>query len=279
MVRAAGGTTMTTPSTTFVSHSGEGYEQVMGRWSRRLAPLFIDFAGSGAGERVLDVGCGTGVLTSALAASSQADEIQGIDLSEPYIELARHDNRDPRITYSIGDACELPFPAGHFDRVLSMLVLHFVPEPQRAIAQMRRVARPGAVVAAATWDARGGFVANRMFLDTAAMLDPKAAELRSRSLTRPMTRPGELGTAWREAGFTDVAESALVIRMEFEDFADYWRPFEGRDGPPAQYVSSLDPEARERLRRAVRVAYLDGEPDGPRSYAAIAWAVKGRVPA
>lgn len=270
---------MTIPTTTFVSHSGEGYEQVMGRWSRRLAPLFLDFAGPGAGERVLDVGCGTGVLTSAMAAAGQAAEIHGIDLSEPYIELARRHNRDPKVTYSIGDACELPFAAGGFDRVLSMLVLHFVPEPQRAIAQMRRVARPGAVVAAATWDARGGFVANRMFLDTAAMLDPKAAELRSRSLTRPMTRPGELGAAWREAGLTDVAEAALAIRMEFDDFADYWRPFEGRDGPPAQYVGSLAPEARERLREAVRVAYLDGEPDGPRSYAAIAWAVKGRVPA
>ena len=178
----------------------------------------------------------------------------------------------------MGDACDLPFPDASFDRVLSLLVLHFVPEPQRAIAQMRRVARPGAVVAAATWDARGGLVANRMFLDTAAMLDPQAAELRQRSFTRPMTRPGELGAAWREGGLVDVAETALAIRMEFSDFADYWRPFEGQDGPPAQYVATLAPEPRERLRQAVRAAYLDGEPEGPRSYAAIAWAVRGRVP-
>lgn len=269
---------MTCPSSTFVSHSGEGYELAMGRWSRRLAPLFIDFAGLGGGERVLDVGCGTGVLASALGATGHPAEIQAVDLSEPYIELARRNNRDPRITYSVGDACDLPFPAASFDRVLALLVLHFVPEPQRAIAQMQRVARPGAVVAAATWDARGGLVAHRMFLDTAAMLDPQAAELRQRSFTRPMTRPGELGAAWREAGLTDVAETTLAIRMEFTGFADYWRPFEGRDGPPAQYVSGLEPEARERLRQAVRAAYLDGEPDGPRSYAAIAWAVKGRVP-
>jgi SAM-dependent methyltransferase len=269
---------MTAPSSTFVSHSGEGYELAMGRWSRRLAPLFIDFAGLGDGERVLDVGCGTGVLTSALAATGHPAEIQGVDLSEPYIELARRNNRYPRITYSIGDACDLPFADASFDRVLSLLVLHFVPEPQRAIAQMRRVARPGAMVAAVTWDARGGLVAHRMFLDTAAMLDPQAAELRQRSFTRPMTRPGELGSAWRHAGLMDVAEAELAIRMEFSKFADYWRPYEGRDGPPAQYVSSLEPEARERLREAVRAAYLDGEADGPRSYAATAWAVKGRVP-
>ncbi|MGM9487034.1 class I SAM-dependent methyltransferase [Ideonella sp. YS5] len=269
---------MTSPSTTFISHSGEDYERMMGRWSRRLAPLLIDFAGLGEGERVLDVGCGTGSLANALAATGLPAEIQAIDLSAPYIEQARRRNQDPRITFSLGDACDVPFPAASFDRVLSLLVLHFVPEPQRAIAQMRRVARPGAVVAAATWDARGGLVANRMFLDTAAMLDPQAGELRQRSFTRPMTRPGELGGAWRDGGLVDVAETALAIRMEFDDFADYWRPFEGRDGPPAQYVATLATEPREKLREAVRAAYLDGEPDGPRSYAAIAWAVRGRVP-
>jgi SAM-dependent methyltransferase len=269
---------MTSPSSTFASHSGEGYELAMGRWSRRLAPVFIEFAGLGEGERVLDVGCGTGALSTALGATGRPAEIQAVDLSRPYIELARSHNKDPKITYSIGDACDLPFADASFDRVLALLVLHFVPDTQRAVAQMRRVARPGAMVAAVTWDARGGLVAHRMFLDTAAMLDPQAAELRQRSFTRPMTRPGELGAAWREAGLTDVAEAALAIRMEFSDFADYWRPFEGRDGPPAVYVSGLEPEARERLREAVRAAYLDGEADGPRSYAATAWAVKGRVP-
>ena len=159
-----------------------------------------------------------------------------------------------------------------------MLVLHFVPRAQEAIAQMRRVARPGAVVAATVWDARGGFVANRMLFDTAAVLDPQAGERRARNYTRPLTRPGELGAAWQAAGMRDVQEETLAIRMDYASFADYWAPYLGQDGPGAEYVRGLDTAQRTRLEAAVRAAYLDGEPDGPRSYAALAWAVKGLAP-
>lgn len=100
-------------------------------------------------------------------------------LCEPFLDA------DPRITFEVGDACALGLPNHSFDRVLSLLVLHFVPNTEQAIAEMLRVARPGAVVAAAVWDARGGFVANRIFFDTAAALDPKAAERRARNYTRP----------------------------------------------------------------------------------------------
>jgi hypothetical protein len=93
-----------------------------------------------------------------------------------------------------------------------------------------------------------------------------------------MTRPGELGKAWREAGFKSVEETTVAIRTEFASFADYWGPYEGKDGPGAEYVATLDADARSRLREAVQAAYLDGEADGPRSYAALAWAVKGRAP-
>jgi hypothetical protein len=158
-------------------------------------------------------------------------------------------------------------------------VLHFVPDTAKAIAEMRRVARPGAVVGAAVWDARGGFVSNRMFFDTAAALDPEGRARRARSYTRPMTRPGELAKAWRDAGLKSVAETTLTIRMEFASFADYWTPFEGKDGPVAEYLATLDPAQHARLREAVESAYLDGEADGARSYAALAWAVKGQVPA
>jgi len=179
----------------------------------------------------------------------------------------------------VADACALPYPAQSFDRVLSLLVLHFVPEPGKAIAEMRRVARPGAVIGAAVWDARGGWIANRMFFDTAAVLDPEAGARRARNYTRPLTRPGELARAWRDAGFKGVEETTLAIRMEFASFADYWAPFEGKDGPGAEYVATLDAAARSRLRDAVEAAYLDGEADGPRSYAALAWAVKGTASA
>lgn len=122
-------------------------------------------------------------------------------------------------------------------------------------------------------------VANRIFFDTAATLDPKGNERRARNYTRPMTRPGELLAAWRAAGFVDVRETMLAIRMEFASFDDYWAPYVGKEGPVAEYVATLTPAQQDLLRDRVRDAYVDGEPDGPRSYAAIAWAVAGVVPA
>ncbi len=187
-------------------------------------------------------------------------------------------NRDPRLVFRVGDACALPYSDGAFDRVLSLLVLHFVPRTEEAISEMRRVAKPRAVVAAAVWDARGGCVANRLFFDTASALDSKAGERRARNYTRPLTRPGELAAAWRAAGLRDVTESLLCIRMDFASFADYWAPYLGKDGPGAEYVRTLDETRKARLEEAVKAAYLDGEVDGPRSYAALAFAVKGAVP-
>jgi SAM-dependent methyltransferase len=267
-----------TTSSTFVAADGDGYEVLMGRWSRRLAEPFLDFAGSAPDETILDVGCGTGCLADALKRRGEFRRLVGVDFSPAYVAHAAARNTDPRVTFEVGDACALGQPDRSFDRILSLLVLQFVPRTEQAVAEMRRVARPGATVAAAVWDARGGLVANRMFFDTAAALDPKAAERRARNCTRPMSRPGELGRAWRAAGFTAVAETTVAIRMEFASFADYWAPYDGRDGPIADYVRTLGEVERARLREAVRLAYLDGEDDGPRSYAATAWAVKGVVP-
>ena len=267
-----------TVSSTFIAADGDGYELLMGRWSQRLAGPFLDFVGTADGECVLDVGCGTGRLAFALTEVCQVKQLHGIDFAPAYIEHATRLNHDPRIAFQVGDACELDFPDHSFDRVLSLLVLHFVPRADQAIAEMRRVARPGAVVGAAVWDARGGFVAGRIFYDTAAVLDPKANERRARHYTRPMTRPGELANAWVAAGFSNVVETALSIRMKFSSFDDYWAPYAGKDGPHAEYVATLGDAERARLRDAVRSAYVDGEADGPRSYAAIAWAVKGIAP-
>jgi ubiquinone/menaquinone biosynthesis C-methylase UbiE len=250
----------------------------MGRWSRRLVGPFLDFVGTGDGEEVLDIGCGTGCVAFAVAERCNVRTVQGIDLSPEYVAHARHLNRDARIAFNVGNVHALDLPDRGFDRVLAMIVLHFVPKTAQAIGEMRRVARPGAVVGAAVWDARGGYVANRIFFDTAAALDPAAGERRARNYTRPLTRPGELVAAWRAAGFTDVAESTLMIRMDFESFEDYWGPYSAKDGPQSDYVATLDETGRARLREALRLAYLDGEQDGPRSYAALAWAVKGRAP-
>jgi SAM-dependent methyltransferase len=262
-------------SSTFAAADGDGYELNMGRWSRRLARPFLDFAGTSDAEHVLDVGCGTGHLAAAVLERSASATVQAIDLAPVYVEYARSRNLSPRVEFRVADACALTYPDHAFDRVLSLLVLHFVPRPHDAIAEMRRVAKPGAVVAAAVWDARGGFVANRIFFDTAAALDPKAGERRAKNYTRPLTQPGELAAAWRYAGFLDVSETMLHIRMEYASFADYWAPYLGKDGPGAEYVATLGADECSRLEHAVRAAYLDGEPDGPRSYAALAWAVKG----
>jgi SAM-dependent methyltransferase len=265
-------------SSTFVAASGDGYERQMGRWSRRLAEPFLEFCGYRDGEHVLDAGCGTGSLTAALARRTETAHIRGIDFSPAYVAYATQHNDDPRVEFRVGDICALPYQDASFDRVLSLLVLHFVPRTDDAVAELRRVARPGATVAAAVWDVRGGFVANRIFFDAAATLDRNGSERRARNFTRPLTRPGELASAWRKAGFTDIRETMLPIRMEFGSFSDYWTPYIGKDGPAAEYVATLNPTEQERLHDLVRAAYLDGEADGPRSYAAIAWAVAGRAP-
>ena len=267
-----------TVSSTFNASSGDGYELIMGRWSRRLVEPFLDFSGWRDGERVLDAGCGTGSLSFAIAQRTKTTTIEGIDFAPIYVEHATQHNRDPRITFRAGDICALPFDKASFDRVLSLLVLHFVPKTKEAVAELRRVARPGATVAAAVWDARGGFVANRIFLDAAAVIDEEGARRRAQNYTRPMTRPGELVAAWQAGGFVDVRGAMLPIRMEFKSFDDYWTPYLSPDGPAAAYVATLDAEKRDRFQNVVRASYLDGEPDGPRSYAAIAWAVAGVAP-
>ena len=179
-------------SSIFLASDGDGYELQMGRWSRRLAPKFIEFAGIKNAECVLDVGCGTGSLTSTLALNPDIRGIQAVDFSAPYIEHAKRNNSGSRIQFQVGDACALPFGDKEFDHTLSMLVIQFIPEPERAIREMRRVTRPGGTISAATWDSRGGLVWWRMFWDTAAMLDPDAIMRRARSCSRPLTRAGLL---------------------------------------------------------------------------------------
>jgi ubiquinone/menaquinone biosynthesis C-methylase UbiE len=265
-------------SSTFVSADGDGYEFQMGRWSRRLAPLFINFASIAAAERVLDVGCGTGNLSFSLAQMPQVRGVHGIDFSPVYVEHAKRQSRDARLDFQVGDACSLPFPDASFDHSLSMLVLQFIPQADLAVREMRRVTRPGGTVAAATWDTRGGLVYFRLIFDTAAVLDRNANERRARAYSRPMSRPGDLARAWRDAGLKDVVQDMLTIRMDFTSFADFWAPNEGKDGPVADYVGTLDAAAKAKLRDMVKLAYLDGEADGARSYAATAWVVKGAVP-
>ena len=274
---------MSKESTTSSKFSGtftgdaETYEQLMGRWSRRLAGPFIDFMGVQDGDAVLDVGCGTGSLTLALAERVKVAAATGIDLSEAYVAFARGRTGDNRVTFDTGDACALPYADGAFDCVMSMLVLNFVPDAAAAAAEMVRVTRPGGTVAAATWDLRGGLMMFRMFWDTAAVLDTEAAGARARHLSGPLTRPGELADAWTGLGLRDVAQDQVTIRTDFNSFDDYWRPLLGKTGPAGAYIAGLTETRREALKSHLRTAYESGDPDGPRSFAATAWVCRGLV--
>lgn len=182
-------------SSIFMAGDGDGYERLMGRWSRRLAPLFIDFAGISEGKHVLDVGCGTGSLAFTLSQNPNVRSISAIDFSPIYIEHAKRFNKDPRVQFQVGDACALPFEDATYDHCASLLVLAFIPQADLAVREMRRVTRPGGIVAGSMWDARGGLIMSRMFWDTAAMLDQGAVERRAKAYSRPMTRPGDLARA------------------------------------------------------------------------------------
>lgn len=262
----------------FNARDADSYEQMMGRWSRRLAPLFIEHAGAAPGERLLEVGCGTGSLTFTLARTIAFAELTAIDYADVYVAAARAQNQDPRIRIEHGDAAALGFLDAHFDRALSLLVLHFVPDPAGAVAEMRRVTRPGGVVAAAVWDSGGGMTAQRMFWDTAAMLDVAAVDQRGRAMSKAVVGPGGLARLFTAAGLAEVDERPLLVRMEHTGFADYWGPLLRGEGPIGSYVAGLGEAERARLEGHLRAAYLAGAPDGPRSFAAVAWSCRGVVP-
>lgn len=262
-------------TSSFNVHDVAGYEQLMGRWSQRLAPLFIDFAGLANGEKILDVGCGTGSLTFALAKIAGLGEITAIDYSPTFVEATNRSNTDPRVKILQADACALPFEDASFDRALALLVLHFVPEADKAVAEMRRVVRPGGVVAAVVWDHLGGMPGMRMMVDTVAALSEGGRQLRNHYCFQPMTQPGEMKRAFVEQGLADVTETQLMIRMDYQNFNDYWAPIAAGEGPLGKYMATLDATERARTDNAVRDAYEAGRPDGPRSFANVAWACRG----
>src|SRR5438477_1785203 len=239
----------------FNARDAGNYEKLMGRWSRHLAPLFIDHAGIADGEEVLEIGCGTGSLTFTLPQKAALAGLTAIDHSEIYLAAAQAKNHDPRIRLEHGDGSALRFPDASFDRTLSMLVLPSVlPEPEMMVAEMRRVTRPGGVLAAAFWDSPGGNPSQRMLLDTAAALDEAAAVARDRTMGRPIYAPGALTRMWAEAGLTEIDQRSLMTRMDFADFADYWAPFASGEGALGDYVASLDDAQRDGLERKLRSA-------------------------
>jgi SAM-dependent methyltransferase len=256
--------------------AGDAYERFMGRWSRELAPLLVKFAGVRDGDAVLDVGSGTGALTTAVAAIAPASRIIGVDPAAPYVAFALARHPGGLIRFEVGDAQQLRFLDGSFDRTLSLLVLNFIPDPAKALDEMIRVTRPGGTVAAAVWDYGQKMEMLRVFWDEAVALNPAAAARDERHM--PLSRQGELAALWREHGLVEVSEEALTIRTQFSTFDDYWSPFLDKQGPAGAYVAALATSNREQLRLRLRRRLLGDGPDRPISLTAGAWATRGIVP-
>jgi ubiquinone/menaquinone biosynthesis C-methylase UbiE len=217
--------------TVFVASDPAAYEVYMGRWTRRLAGPFLEFAGVRSGQRLLDVGCGTGVITAA-AAELGATAV-GIDPSEPYVAFARNQSPHPNASFELGDAHRIGYPDGSFDAAVSTLALDVIPDPEKIAQEMRRVTRPGGTVASAIHDFRGAFAPMFMMLDIASVLDSGGAAVRDGTLTHPLVWPQGQAKMWRAAGLIDVVEVPLVIQFDYASFRDYWSTFETGQGGSA----------------------------------------------
>jgi ubiquinone/menaquinone biosynthesis C-methylase UbiE len=257
--------------------TSEGYERFMGRWSRLLAPAYISFAGIRDGERILDVGTGTGSVASTLAAAVPSSEIVGIDPSEAFIAYARTRSESDRLRFEVGDAQSLQHEDASFDQTMSLLVMNFVPDHQKAIGEMRRVTRPGGAVSACVWDYNAGMEMLRFFWDEVVALDPAMEPKDERHMK--LSREGQLGALWRKAGLTEVQERGLTIEQTYASFADYWTPFLKGAGPSGAYVVSITDERRRQLEARLQKRLLGDRPDRAFTLKARAWCVRGKVAA
>ena len=239
----------------YYASDGAAYYRFLGRWTERLAVPFADFARLPGDGAVLDVGCGTGSRAAEIARRGSDGQVVGVDVSDPYLAFARTRHATANLHFKRCDAADLTFASGRFAASLAQLVLTFVPDPRRVVAEMARVTRPGGVLAAAVWDFCGGLVYQRLFWDTAAVIDLSAGRARDRLFAHPLSEPGGLHAPWSSAGFAEVEAASLTIRMDFEGFEDYWDPLLGGQGPVGTYVTGLDSEQRDRLRAAVRDAF------------------------
>lgn len=251
------------------------YERFMGRWSRRLAPRLVAFAGVTDGDRVLDVGSGTGALAAAVLGAAPTTRVVGVDVATAYVDEASEELGGERATFQYEDAQELTLADHTFDKTLSLLAFNFIPDPDRALDEIVRVTKPEGVVAAAVWDYGEGMQMLRAFWDEAVASDPAIEPRDERHM--PLCRPGELAALWSEHGLADVEEAALVVELPFASFDDYWTPFLGGQGPAGSYVASLSDDRKHALEQRLRDRLLADGRDAPFALTARAWAIKGRV--
>ena len=256
-----------------VWENAESLERYVGRWSRLVAREFVAWLQVPPGSRWLDVGCGSGALTETALAEAEPESIEGVDTSEAFVAYAASRVTDPRASFAVADAQALDRPDAGYDAVASSLVLNFLPDPARGAAEMRRVVRPGGVVAGYVWDYAGEMQLMRRFWDAAAELDPAAADL-DEGRRMAGCNPADLEALFSGAGLEEVETRVIDVPTVFADFDDYWSPFEGGQGPAPGYCVSLPPDRRAALRERLRET-LPAAADGSISLVARAWAVRG----
>ena len=241
------------------------YDAFMGRYSVHLSPLLADLAGVSAGQRALDVGCGTGMLTAELVDRLGASSVSAADPSAPFVAAMR--DRFPQVDVQQAPAEVLPYPDDTFDVALAQLVVLFMSDPVAGVAEMARVTRPGGVAAACVWDHAGGQGPLSLFWQAARDLDPNVED----ESALAGTGEGNLTEVFTAVGLRDVEEGTLSVGVEHASFEEWWEPYTLGVGPAGAHVASLSPQAQAELRDHCRSLL----PEAPFVVLAVAWAARG----
>jgi SAM-dependent methyltransferase len=252
---------------------GAAYEAYVGRWSRLIAREYLQWLNLPAGLHWLDVGCGTGALSRTVLERADPRALSAIDQSAGFLRTAADVGPDPRCAFACADAQALPLATDSIDAVVSGLVLNFVPDTGCALLEMKRVIRPGGTVSVYVWDYADGMEMLRIFWDEAGTLDSAAINLHE-GRRFPLCNPEPLAAAFRAAGLADVESSAVAVPTVYRDFADFWKPFLGGQGPAPMYVAGLSADRQAELRERLRTR-LSAQQDGSIHLRARAWAVRG----
>jgi SAM-dependent methyltransferase len=249
------------------------YDRHVGRYSPTLATALVRLSGLGRDGRALDVGCGTGALTSALAALLGPERVAAVDVSHAAVEACSGAvlGADVRVAR----AEQLPFADAEFTAVLSQLVIDKVDGPA-ALREMRRVVRPGGVVAACVWDFESGMTLLRAYWDAALAVDPSGAESAGARERAPYTRPEELRALWIEAGLDAVQVGEVFAAADYDDLDDASWSFAAGVGTSGTYCTTLDDSTRDALK--AEFSRRLGDPEGPFRLTARAWSVRGTAP-
>jgi len=254
--------------------SGADYDQWMGRWSKLIAEEFLSWLGLRSKLRWLDVCCGSGVLTEAIVDGCAPTQVAGVDASAQQIEFARAHRTHLGVSFETGDARTLPFAEANFDVSVCGLGLNYVPEPELAVQEMRRVTVPGGVIAIYVWDYAEGARFLREFWDAAADVDPEASAY-DQGRRFPLCNPEALRKLFEGVGVEHVTTRALDVSTRFVDFDDYWQPFLTGQGSAPNYLAGRDESVQKTIRERLRERLPTGL-DGTIELPARAWAVRGR---